>query len=248
MPGGRLSHEDRRHIAAGLAEGLEYAEIARRLARSTSTISREIARNGGPHGYRANRAHQATAWRARRRKATRRPATPTTTTAATATAATTTAATRDRGPETVREFERRFAGMMVQTGLPPMMARVLACLYTSDTGSLTAAELVQRLQVSPASVSKAVNYLEPLEMVKRERDPHDRRDRYLIDEDVWYRAWASSTRSMAMWAATTRHGADVLGRETPAGARLHTTSRFFEHLGHDMAQAAEHWRQALSAR
>ncbi|MGS2586459.1 helix-turn-helix domain-containing protein [Streptomyces hebeiensis] len=41
MPGGRLTQQDRRRIAAGLADGLPYAEIARRLDRPTSTISRE---------------------------------------------------------------------------------------------------------------------------------------------------------------------------------------------------------------
>ncbi|MEV4081670.1 helix-turn-helix domain-containing protein, partial [Nonomuraea fuscirosea] len=67
MPGGHLTYEDRRGIADGLAEGLPYAEIARRLGRPRSTIGREIARNGGPHGYHAARAQQATTWRARRR-------------------------------------------------------------------------------------------------------------------------------------------------------------------------------------
>ena len=68
MPGGRLTSEDRRHIASGLAEGLGYAEIARRLGRPTSTISREVARNGGSGGYRADRAHEATRGRAHRRR------------------------------------------------------------------------------------------------------------------------------------------------------------------------------------
>jgi hypothetical protein len=44
---------------------------------------------------------------------------------------------------------------MMQSGLPKMMSRVLVALYTTDAGSLTAAELVQRLQVSPASIAKA---------------------------------------------------------------------------------------------
>ncbi|MFD9075860.1 helix-turn-helix domain-containing protein, partial [Streptomyces lasiicapitis] len=66
MPGGRLTHEDRLRVAAGLTDGLGYAEIARRLDRPTSTISREVARNGGPRGYRADHAHHATARRARR--------------------------------------------------------------------------------------------------------------------------------------------------------------------------------------
>jgi hypothetical protein len=65
----------------------------------------------------------------------------------------------------VRGFEDDFAEMMVETGLPRMMARVLACLAISDSGVLTAAELVQRLKVSPASISHAVGYLEGLEDV-----------------------------------------------------------------------------------
>ena len=48
MPGGRLTQEDRRRIAAWLAEGLSHAEIGRRLSRPTSTITREVSRNRGP--------------------------------------------------------------------------------------------------------------------------------------------------------------------------------------------------------
>lgn len=51
---------------------------------------------------------------------------------------------------------------------------------------------------------------------------------------------------MTLWADTTRRGADVFGTGTPVGLRLQTTSRFFELLSRDMAQAAEHWRQAVS--
>ncbi|MFB7357563.1 helix-turn-helix domain-containing protein [Streptomyces gardneri] len=48
MPGGRLTQQERERIAAGIAAGLSYAEIARRVGRPTSTVSREISRNGGP--------------------------------------------------------------------------------------------------------------------------------------------------------------------------------------------------------
>jgi len=66
MPGRRLTRADRRQIAAGLEQGLDYAAIARRLGRPTSTVSREVARNGGPGRYRADLAHLATTHRARR--------------------------------------------------------------------------------------------------------------------------------------------------------------------------------------
>lgn len=48
MPGGRLTQQERQQIALGLGDGLAYAEIARRLDRPTSTITREVMRNGGP--------------------------------------------------------------------------------------------------------------------------------------------------------------------------------------------------------
>ncbi|WP_371273101.1 helix-turn-helix domain-containing protein [Streptomyces sp. MUSC 14] len=67
MPEGRLTSQDRQHIAAGLAEGLGYTEIGQRLGRPASAILREVARNGGPDAYEADRAHQATKDRARRR-------------------------------------------------------------------------------------------------------------------------------------------------------------------------------------
>ncbi|MFF5974034.1 helix-turn-helix domain-containing protein [Streptomyces sp. NPDC012769] len=63
---GALQWQERQRIATGLADGFSYAEIARRLERPTSTISREVSRNGGPGRYRPQQAHQATVERARR--------------------------------------------------------------------------------------------------------------------------------------------------------------------------------------
>ncbi len=53
MPGRRLSSVEREEISRGVAEGMAYAEIARALSRPTSTVSREVARNGGRCAYRA---------------------------------------------------------------------------------------------------------------------------------------------------------------------------------------------------
>jgi DNA-binding transcriptional ArsR family regulator len=223
MPGGRLTNQDREHIATGLADRLGYAEIARRLGRPTSTVSREVARNGGPGGYRADHAHRATARRAGRRGA--------------AVAHEPPPAERayGRDPEAVHGVVGRLADLMVQTGLPRMAARVFASLVTTDSGALTSAELVAHLRVSPASVSKAVGYLEGLDLVRRERDPRRRRERYLIDDDVWLRTWLTSARTNEMWAEAAQRGAEVFDAATPAGARLHHMAQFFARLSEDMA-------------
>ncbi|MFE1412663.1 MarR family transcriptional regulator [Streptomyces sp. NPDC085524] len=239
MPGGRLTQEDRRQIAAGLAEDLSYNEIAKRLGRPASTVTREVMRNGGPNDYRADRAQHATARRARRRRQL------------TASHAVQAAAPSDpygRDPETLRDFEQRFRELLVDTGLPRMTAGVLGCLYTTDTGSLTAGELAERLRVSPASVSKAVGYLAAQGLIRRERDAGGRRDRYVIDEEIWFHSLEESSRLNSALAAVAREGAGLLGADTPAGGRLDCMGRFLGHVGEDMGRAAQHWRQVFAAR
>jgi IS30 family transposase len=64
----RLSLAEREEISRGLAGGESLRAIAHRLARSPSTISREVAANGGRRRYRACRADKAATQRTRRPK------------------------------------------------------------------------------------------------------------------------------------------------------------------------------------
>jgi IS30 family transposase len=65
---GRLRLCDREEISLGLHAGEALTVIAARLGKATSTVSREVAGNGGRGGYRAWRAHQRARERARRPK------------------------------------------------------------------------------------------------------------------------------------------------------------------------------------
>ncbi len=234
MPGGRLTQQDRQQLALGLADGLAYAEIARRLDRPTSTITREVMRNGGPAAYRADLAHRAAERRAHRRG---RPA-----------AHDGPAPTRAQGRDTdaVREYEESFATVLMRAGLPKMTARVLSCLYTSDAGSLTAAELTQRLRVSPATISKAIALLESQTLVRRERDER-RRERYVVDNDLWYQSMLASAESNVQLAQIARQGVGVLGPDTPAAVRLENVARFLDFLGETIARTARQAREILYA-
>lgn len=59
--GRQLRMDEREEISRGLAAGQRPAQIAARLGRNRSTVSREIARNGGRAHYRACQAEQM-AW------------------------------------------------------------------------------------------------------------------------------------------------------------------------------------------
>jgi transposase, IS30 family len=65
---GRLSLADREEISLGLRDGDSFTVIAGRLGKAVSTVSREVAANGGRGDYRAWRAHQRARDRARRPK------------------------------------------------------------------------------------------------------------------------------------------------------------------------------------
>ncbi|RGA00889.1 MarR family transcriptional regulator [Microbispora triticiradicis] len=231
MPGGRLTNEDRQHIAAGLAEGLGYAEIGRRLGRPASTIMREVTRNGGPGDYRADRAHEATRHRARRHRQAQPPTPPVPD------------GGHGRDPQAVRDFTESFTALLVEQGLPRMEARVLTCLYVTDSGALTAADLVERLRVSPASVSHAVAFLEQQGMLRRERVPGARRERYVIDDEIWVRSILASLRMNEALAAASQRGAEILGATTPAGARFGSSAELLALVSEAFRQVLKQWRQ-----
>jgi len=65
---GRLSLAEREEISRGLARHESFTAIAAGLGRAVSTVSREVAANGGPNRYRAFRAHRGAHARARRPK------------------------------------------------------------------------------------------------------------------------------------------------------------------------------------
>lgn len=232
MPGERLTQQDRRHIAAGLRDGLTYAAIARRIGRPTSTVTREVTRNGGPRHYYADRAHRASKHPEPRQRTAPRPARGG-------------VGFGGRDPRTVEQTAAQLTDLFVQTGLSQMVAKVLAALLTTDGGSLTSAELVRRLGVSPASISKAVGYLEGLEMIKRERDPRNRAERYVFDDDAWFRTVMANSRVDALIVTVSARGAQSLGAETPAGSRLDRLSQFLNHVNEDVARSAERWRHVL---
>lgn len=65
-----LSLDERETISRGLASCKSLRRISQELGRSPSTISREVARNGGPEKYRACHAEKAFLKRSRRPKLT----------------------------------------------------------------------------------------------------------------------------------------------------------------------------------
>lgn len=146
-----------------------------------------------------------------------------------------------RDEQAVARFIESFAAALVDGGVPRMPARVFATLLAEDSGRLTAAELAERLQVSPAAISGAVRYLMQVHLISREREPGGRRDHYRLLNDVWYEATVNREPLLRRWERQAAEGVEVLGSGTPAGARMADTLEFFSFLRREMPLLIARW-------
>jgi DNA-binding transcriptional regulator GbsR (MarR family) len=143
----------------------------------------------------------------------------------------------------VLRFIERFASGLVDAGMARMPARTFVALLATDSGRLTAAELAEFLQVSPAAVSGAISYLTQLNMVSREREPGSRREYYRLFDDVWYESTLRRERMLARWEAAAREGIEVLGRDTPAGIRVAETLAYLEFVEQELPGLLKRWHK-----
>ena len=110
----------------------------------------------------------------------------------------------DEVPGSLPEFIEKFAAVLILAGFPPMPAPVFFALLVTDSGRLTAAELVDLLQISPAAVSGAVRYLTGLGLVHKERVPGSRREYYRTPSNPWHQIMLARNQVLVRWSARTR--------------------------------------------
>jgi DNA-binding transcriptional regulator GbsR (MarR family) len=148
-----------------------------------------------------------------------------------------------RHEQAMRQFIERFAAVLAQAGIPLMPARVFVALLTADAPRLTADDIAEVLQVSPAAVSGAVRYLLPLGLVSRETEPGSRRYWYRMPADVWHEVVRLRDQMMMRWSQTLRDGLDLLGRDTPAGQRISESIMYFDFVQKELPMVLSRWEE-----
>jgi DNA-binding transcriptional ArsR family regulator len=147
----------------------------------------------------------------------------------------------------IRRFVERFALLLTEAGTARTPARVFACVLVEDSGRLTAAELAERLQVSPAAISGAVRYLSQAGLLVRGREPGSRRDHYAVHDDVWTDMYTTRMGLLRRWEEAIADGVAVLGTDRPAGRRLAETREFFAFLQSEVPGMIERWQAYKAA-
>jgi DNA-binding MarR family transcriptional regulator len=148
--------------------------------------------------------------------------------------------------EAVSQFVERFAGVLANSGVPTMSARVMGAMLVSPTGTMTAAELAESLQISQPAVSGAVRQLLQVSFISRERLPGSRKDHYRIREDVFAAILERRNLALSEWESTSRSGASLFGEDSPVGQRLTEAADFFAFIHADMDQMIKNWRAEKS--
>ena len=145
-------------------------------------------------------------------------------------------------PEEISRFVERFAGVLANSGVPTMSARVMGAMLVSPDGTRTAAELADLLKISQPAVSGAVRQLLQVAFISRERLPGSRKDHYRIREDVFAAILERRNQALGEWEATSRSGAALFGEDSPVGQRLLEAADFFALIHTDLDQLIKHWR------
>ena len=141
------------------------------------------------------------------------------------------------------DYIERFAAVLVAAGFPPMPARVFVALLVTDSGRLTAAELAETLRISPAAVSGAVRYLIQLGLVHKERVPGSRRDYYRMPGTMWDDMIRMRDQVMARWTALVREGIELVGPDSPAGARMAEQADFLDFATRELSEILKRWQE-----
>jgi DNA-binding transcriptional regulator GbsR (MarR family) len=147
----------------------------------------------------------------------------------------------DRDDDAVKRYTEQFGNLLAETGWPRMAARVFAAILSSVSGRMTAAELSDQLQASPAAVSGAVNYLLQLRLATREREPGTRRDVYVVQDDAWYQTMMSEDASLARWSESLRKVLDAAGEGSDAHRRIRISLGFIDFIGEEVKGLSERW-------
>ena len=141
----------------------------------------------------------------------------------------------------LRQFVESLALVLTNAGMQRTSARTFATLLASESGRMTAKEIGDSLQVSPAAVSGAVRYLEHARVVRRGRAPGQRADHFELGDGFWYEAMASNDTLYSDLGAAMRTGIAALG-PSPARDRLEETRDFFEFVRAEMPALITRWR------
>ena len=108
------------------------------------------------------------------------------------------------------------------------MGRIFAALLIAEEPQ-TLNDLAATLQVSKATISLTLRQALQAELVDKVSKPGDRRDYYVVPDDIWIRTTLSQLRLLTRWKTLAAEGIEDLPKTSArAHMRLAKMIEFFE--------------------
>ena len=148
----------------------------------------------------------------------------------------------------VGEFAEQMAATLASAGFPRMAARVMMALMVTESGRLTAEELMERLGVSAAAVSGAVRFLQSLTIIRRLTIPGTRRHQYELPDHPWYDAANSQGPLYTQLIGLSEKGLTAMPEGSNVARRTSEMVDYFRFLRERMPQLGEEWRASREKR
>ncbi|WP_147915833.1 GbsR/MarR family transcriptional regulator [Ruania zhangjianzhongii] len=139
-----------------------------------------------------------------------------------------------------RHYAEGLAALLDAAGFPRMPARTLMALLTSPEGELTAEQISQALDVSPAAVSGAIRYLQSVHVIRVGSLPRTRRRIYGLAPH-WYTITLTRRTLYAELSDAAEQRPPAIGPETAAGHRVQEMADFYRFLSQKFPEILHEW-------
>lgn len=144
-----------------------------------------------------------------------------------------------------RRYAEELAALLDAAGFPRMPARTLMALLTSPEGELTAEQISQVLDVSPAAVSGAIRYLQSVHVIRVGSLPGTRRRIYALAPS-WYTITLTRRTLYAEFSVAAERRPSAIGPNSAVGERVQEAADFYRFLSRKFPEVLAEW-EALRA-
>jgi DNA-binding transcriptional regulator GbsR (MarR family) len=131
-------------------------------------------------------------------------------------------------------------------GMQRMAARTLAVFLFTDQESVTAGDIVDRLEASAGSVSSAIKSLLTVGLIERLPAPGSRREHYQLRDNAWATLFTSQNAVIQAMLQAAAAGIATTASGDPAHQRLTEMHDFYEFLLGEIPALLDRWHQQSS--
>lgn len=135
-----------------------------------------------------------------------------------------------------------------EAGMQRMVARVMAAFLFTDSVSLTAGDLQDKLDASAGSISAAIGMLRTVALVEPAVIPGSRRSHFRMRDDAWATLMTGKNATLGLMQEIAQEGLTHVDPSSPAHDRLTEMADFYRFLEVELPALMDRWHASRHSR